>query len=328
MHELPRPLRGAAAPRSRDPLPRAGHALVCDEPRFPPTVGAPLRRPDDLTRWEGGDRDCRRRARSDRSFRTASRSPSGCCEATAGVDRLLGHRHAGHGSRAQAEGLRYLTPELMPRFDLYLSFTGGPLLESLGAARPHAFWCLRRRRAYHRRDPTSAGTSATWVRTPPTGSLASMSCSSSLPEAARRAVRRRGAHVPAPSSSGRQTLTDSITSRPATTPLLRRAALHVEPDPSGHDCARDGPRACDCSRRRRARCRSCPTSWRPRRLLRAAPGDLDRAGRQRRRALSVEVPEDEGGDRRPGPRRCRASTRARGGRPTRAAFTEVVRAAA
>lgn len=36
----------------------------------------------------------------------------------------------------------YLTPELVPRFDLYLSFTGGPLLQRLGARVPHPFWCL------------------------------------------------------------------------------------------------------------------------------------------------------------------------------------------
>ncbi len=36
----------------------------------------------------------------------------------------------------------YLTPELVPRFDLYLSFTGGPLLDDLGAARARAFWCM------------------------------------------------------------------------------------------------------------------------------------------------------------------------------------------
>jgi spore maturation protein CgeB len=36
----------------------------------------------------------------------------------------------------------YLTPALVPRFGLYLSFTGGPLLEELGARRPHAFWCM------------------------------------------------------------------------------------------------------------------------------------------------------------------------------------------
>jgi spore maturation protein CgeB len=36
----------------------------------------------------------------------------------------------------------YLSPELVPRFDLYLSFTGGPLLEQLGARRAHAFYCM------------------------------------------------------------------------------------------------------------------------------------------------------------------------------------------
>jgi spore maturation protein CgeB len=35
----------------------------------------------------------------------------------------------------------YLSPELVPRFDLYLSFTGGPLLEQLGARRPTPFYC-------------------------------------------------------------------------------------------------------------------------------------------------------------------------------------------
>ena len=36
----------------------------------------------------------------------------------------------------------YLAPALVPRFDLYLSFTGGPLLEELRAQRPRAFWCM------------------------------------------------------------------------------------------------------------------------------------------------------------------------------------------
>ena len=36
----------------------------------------------------------------------------------------------------------YLTPALVRRFDLYLSFTGGPLLDTLGARRPRAFWCM------------------------------------------------------------------------------------------------------------------------------------------------------------------------------------------
>src|SRR5205823_5888498 len=36
----------------------------------------------------------------------------------------------------------YLTHELLERYDLYLSFTGGPLLERLGARRPVPFHCL------------------------------------------------------------------------------------------------------------------------------------------------------------------------------------------
>ena len=42
----------------------------------------------------------------------------------------------------RAGDCEYLTPGLVPRFDLYLSFTGGPLLDELGAARPHPFWCM------------------------------------------------------------------------------------------------------------------------------------------------------------------------------------------
>ena len=46
----------------------------------------------------------------------------------------------------------YLTPELVPRFDLYLSFTGGPTLDLLesgfGARRARAFYCLVDAEAY------------------------------------------------------------------------------------------------------------------------------------------------------------------------------------
>ena len=42
----------------------------------------------------------------------------------------------------QAGTCEYLTPALIPRFDVYLSFTGGPLLERLGAARARPFWCM------------------------------------------------------------------------------------------------------------------------------------------------------------------------------------------
>jgi spore maturation protein CgeB len=36
----------------------------------------------------------------------------------------------------------YLTPELAARYDVYLSFTGGPLLERVGARRPRPFYCM------------------------------------------------------------------------------------------------------------------------------------------------------------------------------------------
>lgn len=36
----------------------------------------------------------------------------------------------------------YLTPELAGSYDIYLSFTGGPLLEQLGARRPRPFYCM------------------------------------------------------------------------------------------------------------------------------------------------------------------------------------------
>jgi spore maturation protein CgeB len=48
--------------------------------------------------------------------------------------------------------VEYLAPELIPRFDAYLSFTGGPLLEELerrwGARRAQAFYCLVDEEAY------------------------------------------------------------------------------------------------------------------------------------------------------------------------------------
>ena len=36
----------------------------------------------------------------------------------------------------------YITPELVGRYDLYLSFTGGALLEQVGARRPRPFYCM------------------------------------------------------------------------------------------------------------------------------------------------------------------------------------------
>lgn len=45
-------------------------------------------------------------------------------------------------SRLARGEFEYLSPALVPRFDLYLSFTGGPLLERLGARRAVAFHCV------------------------------------------------------------------------------------------------------------------------------------------------------------------------------------------
>ncbi|HLM35227.1 MAG TPA: glycosyltransferase [Gaiellaceae bacterium] len=40
------------------------------------------------------------------------------------------------------DDFEYLSPALVPRFDLYLSFTGGPFLDGLGARRPTPFYCV------------------------------------------------------------------------------------------------------------------------------------------------------------------------------------------
>jgi spore maturation protein CgeB len=42
----------------------------------------------------------------------------------------------------------YLSPALVPRFDLYLSFTGGPFLDRLGARLPTPFYCVADARRY------------------------------------------------------------------------------------------------------------------------------------------------------------------------------------
>lgn len=56
--------------------------------------------------------------------------------------------------KLRAGDAEYLSPELVERFDLYLSFTGGPALELLhdefGARRPEAFYCFVDPGAYRR----------------------------------------------------------------------------------------------------------------------------------------------------------------------------------
>ncbi|MFL5955007.1 MAG: glycosyltransferase [Gaiellaceae bacterium] len=45
-------------------------------------------------------------------------------------------------AKLDAGDYEYLSPALVGRFDLYLSFTGGPLLAALGARRPTPFYCV------------------------------------------------------------------------------------------------------------------------------------------------------------------------------------------
>jgi spore maturation protein CgeB len=56
-------------------------------------------------------------------------------------------------AKLEAGDDEYLTPQLVPRFDLYLSFTGGPTLDRLerdwGARRARAFYCLVDPSRYH-----------------------------------------------------------------------------------------------------------------------------------------------------------------------------------
>jgi spore maturation protein CgeB len=45
-------------------------------------------------------------------------------------------------SKLEAGDHEYLNPDLLQSYDLYLSFTSGPLLEQLGARRPRPFHCM------------------------------------------------------------------------------------------------------------------------------------------------------------------------------------------
>jgi spore maturation protein CgeB len=51
-------------------------------------------------------------------------------------------------AKLAAGDFEYLTPELTRRYDLYLSFTGGPFLERLETPRPRPFYCLVDERRY------------------------------------------------------------------------------------------------------------------------------------------------------------------------------------
>jgi hypothetical protein len=49
----------------------------------------------------------------------------------AGRDRFLRHRHAGTLAKLERGDFEYLSPEIIPGYDVYLSFTGGPTLQHL-----------------------------------------------------------------------------------------------------------------------------------------------------------------------------------------------------
>jgi hypothetical protein len=100
----------------------------------------------------------------------------------------------------------YLTPELVRRYDLYLSFTGGPLLERLGPCRSTA-WSIRIAIARSRGSPASP--SATSAPTVPTASRRSTGCCSSrrggcrsfASPSAGRSIRPRSPGLPTSSAS-------------------------------------------------------------------------------------------------------------------------------
>ena len=134
----------------------------------------------------------------------ASRSAAGCCTVATGVTRLLRHRHAGDaGASCAAATTSTCRPDLVPRFDLYLSFTGGPGSERLGravrrAAAAPALLLGRPRRAPRRGNGHGAGTSATWAPTARTGSRARGTAAGARPRALPdQAFAVAGAAVPA-----------------------------------------------------------------------------------------------------------------------------------
>ena len=153
-----------------------------------------------------------------------------------------------------------------PRYDLYLSFTGGPTLGGSSAssarrARGRSIARSTRSCYYRRAAPSGAGTSATSA---PTATTASPALERLLLEpraaVAARAVRRRRAAVPRRRSTWPANVERIEHLPPADhAPSTRRSASRsTSRAPTW--CARAGRRACACSRRRPAACRSSATA--------------------------------------------------------------------
>ena len=231
-------VRELARARPRRAVPRARRALVrratatCPSPPYGRTRALRERSTSCSDRFA---RDGARRRPGDRRLLRAGgrrASATGCTRPRAGVDRVLRHRHAGHAREARARRRATTSRrELIPRYDLYLSFTGGPTLSGSSAssarrgARP--LYCSVDPRAVLARGARRrAGTSATSAPTAPTGSRRSSGCCSS-----RRGSwpRRRASSSPGRStrrrSRGRPTSSASSTCRrPSTARSTTRSA--------------------------------------------------------------------------------------------------------
>jgi spore maturation protein CgeB len=96
---------------------------------------------EQLTRWEDD-------VRGADLVVVGSYVPEGCevadwvLETAAGVTAFWDIDTPVTAAKLRRGDFEYLSPALVPRFDLYLSFTGGPFLETLGARRPTPFYCV------------------------------------------------------------------------------------------------------------------------------------------------------------------------------------------
>jgi spore maturation protein CgeB len=163
-------------------------------------------------------------------------------------------------------GCDYLSPELVSRYDLYLSFTGGPTLERIerqyGAPRALPLYCSVDPIQYHPEERGPAGRCRTWAPTARIARLRSRSCCWR---------RRAGCTISASSSPAPGTRTrcaGRTTSNGSSTCLPGPAGASITPAPSPSTSrvatwsSRASRRACASSRPPPARPRSSATSGR------------------------------------------------------------------